>query len=73
MVLVIGLALMNSGCASMHQPATASPTAASKALEFQQEQKETQKELALENDPAGESLYFVNGLAELGVFLSGEK
>jgi hypothetical protein len=70
--LVIGLAMMNSGCASMRPPAT--PSAADKqAWESQQKQEETQKEPVLKKDPVGESVYIANGLTELGYYLSGGK
>jgi len=72
MVLVIGLALMSSGCASMRPPATP-PAANREAGEAQQKQEETKKEFALEHDPVGESFYIANGLAELGNYLSGGK
>jgi hypothetical protein len=76
MVLAVGLALISSGCASIHPSATPSvviPPAATKPLDAQQQPEDPQKEYALQNNPVGESVYFVNGLAELGTYLFGGK
>jgi hypothetical protein len=53
MVLVIELALMSSGCASLRPPAQDR-----EAWEAQQKQEETQNESAMEKDPVGMLLYY---------------
>jgi hypothetical protein len=70
--LVIGLTMMNSGCASMRPPAT--PSAANREIQgLPLKQEETLKEPELKKDPIGESVYIASGLAELGSYLSGGK
>jgi hypothetical protein len=76
MVLVIGLALISSGCASMNPSATPSatfPPPDKKPLVVQQKPADPQKEYALQNNPFGESVVIASGLAQLGSYLVGGK
>jgi hypothetical protein len=59
-VLVVGLALTGSGCASLRPPA-----GDKEALAAQQKQEEARQESAMENDPVGMSLYYAVELASL--------
>ena len=66
----IGLAVMCNGCATMHPSATA-PAVDKQVVEAQpQPPKAPQQELANKNDPIGESVYIMGGLAQLGSFLA---
>jgi hypothetical protein len=66
--LVVGLAAISSGCASMHSPAT--PSAADKQTsEIQQKQEENQQQPASKNDPVAESVFIASGLAQIGGYL----
>jgi len=76
MVLVIGLALISSGCASMHPSTTPSvtfPLPDKKPLDVQQKQTDPQKQYALQNNPFGESVCIATGLVQLGSYLTGGK
>jgi hypothetical protein len=64
MVLVIGLTLMSSGCASLRPPA-----GDKEAREAQQRQEEVRRE----SDPLGESLYWAVVLGEFSAALAGVK
>jgi PBP1b-binding outer membrane lipoprotein LpoB len=67
-VLVLGLALLVSGCAALRPPA-----GDREAWEAQQQQAADRQEAAMEQDPVGMSLYFAYVgycLAEIGYALS---
>jgi PBP1b-binding outer membrane lipoprotein LpoB len=76
-MIVVGLALFSSGCASMH-PSTSAPSAAlapvdKKTPVVQQQQPDIQQVNASQQNPIVASIYIASGLAQLGNFLVGGK
>lgn len=71
--LVLGLALLGGGCASMNPPAAAS-AANRQPLETQlQLPKDPPQEFAVKTGPVEDTVYLVGGLAQLGNYLVGGK
>ena len=71
-ILCIGLALISSGCASVHPSDPPSVTFVpldDKPLVVQQQPADPPKEIALQNNPFGESVCIAAGLAQLGSYL----
>jgi hypothetical protein len=78
-MLVIALALISSGCASMHPsdpPSATFPPVDKKPLQVQQKQadpQDPQKESASQNNPFGETVCIATGLVQLSNYLVGGK
>jgi hypothetical protein len=71
-ILCIGLALISSGCATTHPSDPPSVTFVpldNKPLVVQPQPADPPKQLALQNNPFGESVCIAAGLAQLGSYL----
>jgi hypothetical protein len=75
-IVVIGLALISCGCASMH-PST-NPSATFRPVDnrpqvVQLKQEDPRKEDPSQHNPIVASIYLAGGLAQLGNYLVGAK
>jgi hypothetical protein len=75
-MVVIGLALISSGCASMRPSTNSSatfPPVDKKPVDVQQKQEEPKKEDPSQHNSIMASIYLASGLAQLGNYLVGGK